>query len=248
MTGYKNEWIETFCCLAPFIFSLFLSFLCFFILKMSNELPSNNTNLPISFTSSCEPIDLSAEIIAEIIPGDIVKCGVQGCKNTEKLKDTGNWLKYICEKCILLNPEKEFCTGCKRYEETNGEHLCGRCQHEIESGILKQGLTKSGKRCSRMIRRNNKKVRCLHTSSLNSEFCFVHKHIAESEKTLEKIKAFKKEQHIFNASEYEWKTCEECLAFLKKLNIKDAEKFVPRATCKNCKLFFRMVEHPVFGV
>lgn len=101
-------------------------------------------------------------------------------------------------------------------------------------------------RCSRMIKRNYKKVRCRHVCSFGSEFCFVHKHAVEAEKTLAKIKALKEEQHVFNATEYEWKTCDECLNFLKALNIKDPEKYVPRGTCKNCKLFFRMVEHPEF--
>lgn len=101
-------------------------------------------------------------------------------------------------------------------------------------------------RCSRMIRRANKKVRCRHVCSFGSEFCFVHKHIADTEKTLSKIKALKQEQHVFNATEYEWKTCDECLKFLRDLNIVDPEKYVPRGNCKNCKLFFRMVEHPEF--
>jgi hypothetical protein len=29
-------------------------------------------------------------------------------------------------------PEMNFCDGCERYEETNGENLCGRCQYEME--------------------------------------------------------------------------------------------------------------------
>ena len=101
-------------------------------------------------------------------------------------------------------------------------------------------------RCSRMIRRANRKVRCRHVCSFGSEFCFVHKHIADTEKTLSKIKALKQEQHVFNATEYEWKTCDECLKFLRDLNIVDPEKYVPRGNCKNCKLFLRMVEHPEF--
>lgn len=103
-------------------------------------------------------------------------------------------------------------------------------------------------RCSRMIKRANRRVRCRHITTFGSEFCFVHKHIADTEKTLQKIKALKEEQHVFNATEYEWKTCDECLNFLKRLNIKDPEKYVPRSTCKNCKLFFRMVEHPEFPI
>jgi hypothetical protein len=30
------------------------------------------------------------------------------------------------------NPEMNFCDGCERYEETDGENLCGRCQYEME--------------------------------------------------------------------------------------------------------------------
>jgi hypothetical protein len=76
-------------------------------------------------------------------------------------------------------------------------------------------------RCTRMIRRHNKRVRCRHVAAHGSELCFIHKHIDESQKTLTKLKELREEQHVFNATEYEWKTCDDCLNMLKGLGIVD---------------------------
>lgn len=54
------------------------------------------------------------------------------CKQTENLKETGNYLRYICQECVDNRECENFCEICKRYEETNDENLCGRCQHEQE--------------------------------------------------------------------------------------------------------------------
>jgi hypothetical protein len=55
------------------------------------------------------------------------KCG---CCDKAKpdLKPTGNCIGFVCEDCMEETPEMAFCDGCDRYEETNGENLCGRCQ------------------------------------------------------------------------------------------------------------------------
>ena len=50
----------------------------------------------------------------------------------ESLRPTGNSLGFVCDDCMEDIPEMNFCDGCERYEETNGENLCGRCQYEIE--------------------------------------------------------------------------------------------------------------------
>jgi len=55
------------------------------------------------------------------------KCGC--CDEVkEGLKNTGNSIGFVCEECEENNPEMAFCDGCDRYEETDGENLCGRCQ------------------------------------------------------------------------------------------------------------------------
>lgn len=172
----------------------------------------------------------------------------------ESSVDTKTTAGRICELCIQGNkethPEVGFCSNCFTYTEMVNQY-CGLCQStaaakrelpsQSSSSILRA-------RCVRRIKRGKTWVQCRHVSTFGSEFCFVHKHIDETEKTLQKLKALREEQHVFNATEYEWKTCDECLTFLKKLNIKDPEKYVPRSTCKNCKLFFRMVEHPEFPI
>lgn len=168
----------------------------------------------------------------------------------ESSVDTKTTAGRICEQCIQANKEThpyvEFCSNCFTYTELVNKY-CGLCQPEAP---LKRVNIRENRnaRCMRYIKRGKTLVRCRHVPTYGSVFCFVHKHIEETEQTLKKIKALREEQHVFNATEYEWKTCDECLAFLKKLNIKDPEKYVPRSTCKNCKLFFRMVEHPEFPI
>jgi hypothetical protein len=55
-----------------------------------------------------------------------------GCcdKVKENLKETGNSIGFVCEACEEDNTEMAFCDGCHRYEETDGENLCGRCQSD----------------------------------------------------------------------------------------------------------------------
>ena len=53
-------------------------------------------------------------------------------EENEHLRGTGNSLGFICYDCMEDNPEMNFCDGCDRYEETDGENLCGRCQYELE--------------------------------------------------------------------------------------------------------------------
>ena len=64
------------------------------------------------------------------------KCYI--CKNTKDLCSTGNSDGYVCEKCIS-NPEstQAFCVTCKRYEETDGEGYCGKCQDSSETETVK---------------------------------------------------------------------------------------------------------------
>lgn len=61
---------------------------------------------------------------------------VNKCFSCEEAKDglraTGNCLKFVCEDCMEEIPEMGFCNGCDRYEETNGENFCGKCQYELE--------------------------------------------------------------------------------------------------------------------
>ena len=60
------------------------------------------------------------------------KCGC--CDEVrECLKKTGNSIGFVCEDCEENNPEMAFCDGCDRYEETDGENLCGRCQSVTEA-------------------------------------------------------------------------------------------------------------------
>jgi hypothetical protein len=162
---------------------------------------------------------------------------MNGCKN-EWL-----WAFFIFLVAIIIII---FIFNLKMSEQTETKEVV--VLDEQTEKLPDPGIIFPRPRCSRMVRRHNKRMRCRNVISYGSEFCFVHKHIVEAEKTLEKIKALKDEQHVFNATEYEWKTCEECLKFLKDLNVKEPEKYVPRATCKNCKLFFRMVEHPAHPI
>ena len=64
------------------------------------------------------------------------KCYI--CKNTKDLCSTGNSDGFVCEKCIS-NPEsaQAFCVTCKRYEETDGDGYCGKCQDLAESETIK---------------------------------------------------------------------------------------------------------------
>jgi hypothetical protein len=61
---------------------------------------------------------------------------VNKCFSCEEVKEgiraTGNSLGFVCEDCAEDIPEMNFCDGCERYEETDGENLCGRCQYEME--------------------------------------------------------------------------------------------------------------------
>jgi hypothetical protein len=53
-------------------------------------------------------------------------CGY--CDNVkENLKKTGNSIGFVCEACEIVFTYMAFCDGCHRYEETDGENLCGRC-------------------------------------------------------------------------------------------------------------------------
>ena len=55
------------------------------------------------------------------------KCGM--CEEAKPdLKETGNCIGFVCEDCMEETPEMAFCDDCGRYEETDGENLCGRCQ------------------------------------------------------------------------------------------------------------------------
>jgi hypothetical protein len=55
-------------------------------------------------------------------------------KVKEGLKSTGNSMGFVCEDCEEeTNTEMAFCDGCDRYEETDGENLCGRCQSVTEA-------------------------------------------------------------------------------------------------------------------
>ena len=60
------------------------------------------------------------------------------CKNEKDLRSTGNSDGYVCESCIS-NPESSqaFCLTCKRYEETDGDGYCGRCQDSDETETIK---------------------------------------------------------------------------------------------------------------
>ncbi len=64
------------------------------------------------------------------------KCYI--CKNEKDLRSTGNSDGYVCEKCVS-NPEstQAFCVTCKRYEETDGDGYCGKCQDESETDTVK---------------------------------------------------------------------------------------------------------------
>ena len=62
-------------------------------------------------------------------------CGV--CEeNKDGLRKTGNSIGLICEDCVEDCPECGFCDGCNRYEETDGENLCGRCQHRMTPHVV----------------------------------------------------------------------------------------------------------------
>ena len=50
----------------------------------------------------------------------------------DRMEETGNSLGFICYDCMEDIPEMNFCDRCNRYEETDGENLCGRCQYDIE--------------------------------------------------------------------------------------------------------------------
>jgi hypothetical protein len=140
-------------------------------------------------------------------------------------------------------PTPEYTTPVNLFVEIPAE---GMPDGAVPVDVVDPPPPQKRRQCVRIIRRHNKRVRCRHIAAAGNEFCFVHKHIVESEKTLAKLKELREEQHVFNATEYEWKTCDDCLNMLKGLGIVDPERYVPRGSCKNCKLFFRMVEHPEF--
>jgi len=52
----------------------------------------------------------------------------RGFLDRTAVKRTGNSIGFVCEDCEENTPEMAFCVGCHRYEETDGEDLCGRCQ------------------------------------------------------------------------------------------------------------------------
>lgn len=64
------------------------------------------------------------------------KCYI--CKNEKDLCSTGNSDGYVCKNCIS-NPEstQAFCITCKRYEETDGDGYCGKCQDLAETETVK---------------------------------------------------------------------------------------------------------------
>lgn len=50
------------------------------------------------------------------------------CKNTKDLRSTGNSDGYVCQHCVANSECQAFCKTCNRYEETDGEGYCGKCQ------------------------------------------------------------------------------------------------------------------------
>lgn len=96
---------------------------------------------PIDLTSSddeyeCKKKRKEPEVTVKKELKRIKKVIINKCYSCEKpkegLRPTGNSLGFVCEDCAEDIPEMGFCNGCDRYEETDGENFCGRCQYEME--------------------------------------------------------------------------------------------------------------------
>jgi hypothetical protein len=91
---------------------------------------------PIDLTSSDDEKDCKKKRkLPEMIVKKERKLVVNKCYICEEAKEglraTGNSLGFVCEACMEDIPEMGFCNGCDRYEETDGENFCGRCQFEL---------------------------------------------------------------------------------------------------------------------
>jgi len=59
------------------------------------------------------------------------------CKNTKDLQTTGNSDGYVCQHCVDNSDGQAFCKTCNRYEETDGDGYCGKCQDLQEIATVK---------------------------------------------------------------------------------------------------------------
>jgi hypothetical protein len=246
MNGYGNEWLLAL--LALFGWLLFI----IFVLK-EMEVPSEscvNTELIVEQLQKDKEDDCTVKELAEVSMFKynlIVRSrGVRELvsQHNAGLIDRLEFSKKITQLFDNMSKEEESILFSKSHEEILKQIL------EDDRKLIQQTrdvtLPRPNRRCAKIIHTHKTNRRCYHTASLNDEYCFVHRSIEKERIQLEKVRELKKEQHVFNATEYTWKTCEDCIAMLKDLGIKDAETYVPKNTCKNCKLFFRMVEHPEF--
>lgn len=114
-----------------------------------------NTRYVIDLTGDDDDVDVEVVVtptnsnkrrINEV--NEAVKVKVEaacGCGSKVNIKPTGNGFgyAYICDTCVEENPECGFCVVCKRYQETNEEMKCGKCEYRK---IPKQKKCKSNKK------------------------------------------------------------------------------------------------------